>query len=85
MLENTTAGFARAKGLGFENIVKSTISLTDLADFQTVNDLYGSCFKSDPPAGSTAQVAALPKGAGIEIEVIAAAEPSGGQVIDMWE
>ena len=64
----------KAEGLTFENIVKTTIFLTDLGDFQTVNETYGSYFKQQPPARSTVQVAALPKGAKIEIEVIAIAD-----------
>ena len=47
--------------------------LTNLRDFQTVNEIYGSYFKQDPPARSTVQVSALPRGANVEIEVIAAA------------
>ncbi len=84
VMENIGA-VLRAEGLAFENIVKATIFLTDLADFQKVNELYGSYFKSDPPARSTVQVAALPKSAQIEIEIIAAANPSGGKSIDTWE
>jgi len=42
--------YGAAEGLTFENIIKSMIFLTDLGDFQTVNELYGSYFKSDPPA-----------------------------------
>jgi 2-iminobutanoate/2-iminopropanoate deaminase len=84
VMENIGA-VLRAEGLTFENIVKTTIFLTNLGDFQTVNDLYGSYFKSDPPARSTVQVAALPKGASIEIEVIAVANPAGGKSIDTWE
>ena len=56
------------------DIVKTTIFLTDLRDFQTVNEIYGSYFKNQPPARSTVQVSALPKGANVEIEVIAAAD-----------
>ncbi len=85
VLENVTA-VLRAEGLAFENIVKTTIFLTNLNDFQTVNELYGSYFKSDPPARSTVQVSALPKGAHVEIEVIAVANPqSGGKSVDTWE
>ena len=85
VLENVTA-VLRAEGLAFENIVKTTIFLTNLNDFQTVNELYGSYFKSDPPARSTVQVSALPKGAHVEIEVIAFANPqSGGKSVDTWE
>jgi len=64
----------KAEGLTFESIVKTTIFLTDLADFQTVNETYGSYFKQQPPARSTVQVSALPKGAKVEIEVIAVAD-----------
>src|SRR6266511_5688735 len=67
----------KAEGLAFENIVKTTIFLTDLADFQTVNETYGSYFKQQPPARSTVQVSALPKGANVEIEVIAVANNGG--------
>lgn len=62
-----------AEGLGFEDIVKTTIFLTDLGDFGRVNEAYAAHFESDPPARSTVQVAALPKGAKIEIEAVAAA------------
>ena len=68
------AAVLKAEGLTFENIVKTTIFLTDLGDFQTVNEIYGSCFKRNPPARSTVQVSGLPKGANVEIEVIAVAE-----------
>jgi 2-iminobutanoate/2-iminopropanoate deaminase len=64
----------RAEGLTFENIVKTTIFLTNLGDVQIVNEIYGSYFKQQPPARSTVQVSALPKGANVEIEVIAAAD-----------
>jgi 2-iminobutanoate/2-iminopropanoate deaminase len=84
VMDNISA-VLRAEGLTFENIVKTTIFLTNLGDFQAVNELYGSYFKSDPPARSTLQVAALPKGANVEIEVIAAANPTGGKSIDTWE
>ncbi len=60
-----------AEGLGFKDLVKTTIFLTDLTDFTRVNDAYAEYFESDPPARSTIQVAALPKGAKIEIEAIA--------------
>src|SRR5947207_15750126 len=76
VLDNIAA-VLRAEGLGFENIVKTTIFLTDLSDFQTVNEIYGSYFKKEPPARSTVQVPALPKGANVEIEVIAVANGNG--------
>ena len=71
VLDNIAA-LLRAEGLNFDNVVKTTIFLTNLGDFQTVNEIYGSYFKQNPPARSTVQVAALPRGANMEIEVIAA-------------
>lgn len=56
----------------FSRIVKTTIFLTDLKDFQTVNDIYGTKFTATKPARSTIQVAALPKAAKVEIEAIVA-------------
>jgi len=67
----------KAEDLTFDHVVKTTIFLTNLDDFQTVNEVYGSYFKQDPPARSTIQVAALPKGANVEIEVIAIADQGG--------
>jgi len=64
----------KAEDLTFDHVVKTTIFLTNLGDFQTVNEVYGSYFKQDPPARSTIQAAALPKGANVEIEVIAIAD-----------
>jgi 2-iminobutanoate/2-iminopropanoate deaminase len=72
VLDNIGA-ILRMEGLTFNNVVKTTIFLTNLTDFQTVNEVYGSYFKQDPPARSTVQVSALPRGANVEIEVIAAA------------
>jgi 2-iminobutanoate/2-iminopropanoate deaminase len=57
--------------LTFANVVKSTVFLTNLADFAGMNEIYSKYFTSDFPARSTIQVAALPKGANVEIEVIA--------------
>ena len=67
----------KAEDLTFDHVVKTTIFLTNLDDFQTVNEVYGSYFKQEPPARSTIQVAALPKGANVEIEVIAIADQGG--------
>jgi 2-iminobutanoate/2-iminopropanoate deaminase len=72
--DNITA-VLKAEGLSFADIVKTTIFLTDLGDFQTVNEIYGKYFSENPPARSTVQVAALPKGAKVEIEAIAVADP----------
>ncbi len=72
----------KAEHLTFDHVVKTTIFLTNLGDFQTVNEIYGSYFKQDPPARSTVQVAALPKGANVEIEVIAMVDDSGQTAYD---
>jgi 2-iminobutanoate/2-iminopropanoate deaminase len=81
VMENI-AGLLRAEGLGFGNIVKTTIFLADIGDFQTVNEIYGSYFKQAPPARSTVQAGALPKNVRIEIEVIAVAGDGGQTVAD---
>lgn len=60
-----------AAGSNLLRVVKATIFLVDLNDFAAVNAVYGEFFKQDFPARSTIQVAALPKGARVEIEVIA--------------
>jgi 2-iminobutanoate/2-iminopropanoate deaminase len=60
-----------AAGSSLSNVIKTTIFVTDLADFATINQVYGSFFEADPPARSTVQVAALPLGAHVEIEVVA--------------
>jgi 2-iminobutanoate/2-iminopropanoate deaminase len=62
----------KAAGVGFKNVIKTTIFLTDMKDFTTVNEIYGRFFPSEPPARSTVAVAGLPKGVNVEIEVIAA-------------
>jgi 2-iminobutanoate/2-iminopropanoate deaminase len=59
------------QSLTFANVVKSTVFLTNLADFAGMNEVYARYFTADFPARSTIQVAALPKGAAVEIEVIA--------------
>ena len=72
VLENIAA-ILKAEHLSFDHIVKTTIFLTSMNDFQSVNEIYGTYFRQDPPARSTVAVAALPKGAKVEIEVIAMA------------
>lgn len=72
VLDNLAAVLESA-GTSLASVVKTTIYLTDLGDFAAVNRVYGSYFPTDPPARSTVQVAALPLGASIEIEVIAEA------------
>jgi 2-iminobutanoate/2-iminopropanoate deaminase len=59
------------QGLTFANVVKSTVFMTNLADFGGMNEVYAKHFTTDFPARSTIQVAALPKGANVEIEVVA--------------
>jgi 2-iminobutanoate/2-iminopropanoate deaminase len=60
-----------AAGFGIEHVVKCTIFLANLADFATVNEIYGRTFAEPYPARSTVQVAGLPKGGLVEIEAIA--------------
>src|SRR5438094_8397319 len=84
VLDNIS-GLLKSEGLSLADVVKTTIFLTNLGNFQTVNELYASYFKSDPPARSTVQVSALPKGAQVEIEVIAADNLTGEKSIDTWE
>ena len=69
---NNAKEIAKEAGADLSNIVKTTIFLTDLADFQEVNTAYGEHFQEAPPARSTVQVAALPLGSNIEIEFILA-------------
>src|SRR5437764_8739008 len=57
--------------LKFGNVVKTTVFLTNLAEFAAMNEVYSKYFTADFPARSTIQVAALPRGAAVEIEVIA--------------
>jgi 2-iminobutanoate/2-iminopropanoate deaminase len=59
------------QNLSFANVVKSTVFLTSLTDFTGMNEVYAKYFTTDFPARSTVQVAGLPKGANVEIEVIA--------------
>ena len=70
VLDNIAAVLA-SQALEFRHVVKTTIFLVDLADFAQVNELYGRRFPADPPARSTVQVAALPRGSRLEIEVVA--------------
>ena len=70
VMENIAALLAAA-GLDFADVVKSTIYLTNLADFAVVNDVYGRHFPLNPPARSTVEVKGLPRGAMVEIEVVA--------------
>ncbi len=70
VLANLTAVLA-AGGASWADVVRTTIYLTDLGDFATVNRLYGEVVGDVPPARATVQVAALPRGAVVEIDAIA--------------
>ena|SRR5215469_1263964 len=61
----------KSGGSSFAQVVKTTVFLTDLSDFGAMNRIYGEFFPDAAPARSTIQVAALPKGARIEIEAVA--------------
>ncbi len=75
--EQTTRVFENIKtileaaGYTLDDIVKVTVYLTDLSDFPKFNEVYSRYFKSNPPARTTVQVSALPRGAKIEVDVIA--------------
>ena len=71
VLKNILAVLKEAK-MGPENVVKASVFLADLADFPQMNEVYGKYLGKEPPARSTIQAAGLPKGARIEIDVIAA-------------
>src|SRR5512142_803845 len=70
VLENLSA-VLNAAGAGFQHVVKTTVFLVDLADFPKMNEVYARAFTQHPPARSTVQVAALPRGARVEIEAVA--------------
>lgn len=70
VLDNLEAVLTAA-GAGFADVVKTTIYLVDLGDFQVVNQTYAKRFSAAPPARATVQVSALPKGARVEIDAIA--------------
>jgi len=70
VLENVKA-ILSDQGLTFANVVKSTVFMTNLGEFAAMNEVYARYFTADFPARSTIQVAALPRGASVEIEVVA--------------
>ncbi|MBU0989773.1 MAG: Rid family detoxifying hydrolase, partial [Proteobacteria bacterium] len=70
VMENLKAVLAAA-GADFSRVVKATVYLADINDFAEFNSIYGTYFVSDPPARSAFQVAALPLGARVEIEMVA--------------
>jgi len=73
VMQNLAAVLAAA-GAGLEQVVRCTVYLADLADFAAVNEVYGRSFPKDPPARATVQVAALPRGARVEIDAVAVLE-----------
>ncbi len=72
VLENLK-GILEAGGSSLHHVVKTTVFLKDLNDFSAMNEIYGRYFSAQPPARATVEVSALPKGARIEIELIALA------------
>ena len=64
-------GVLRAAGLDYKNVVKTTVVLADINDFAAVNEIYAQYFREPFPARSAVGIAALPKGARLEVEVIA--------------
>lgn len=70
VFRNLTA-VLEASGSNIDHVVKATVFLADMNDYNTMNELYRKHFKGDPPARSTVQVARLPRDARIEIEVVA--------------
>ena len=64
-------GVLRAAGGDFRNVVRATVYLTDLGNFQTLNTIYGEYFGDHKPARSTVGVAALPRGSAVEVDLIA--------------
>jgi len=71
VLKNLMAVLKEAK-MGAENVVKTTVFLTDLKDFAKMNEVYARYLGKEPPARSTIQAAGLPRGVKVEIDVIAA-------------
>ncbi len=71
MIMHNLEAILRSNGLGFRHLVKTTLFLTDLADYEAVNEVYGSVISPPYPARSAVQVAGLPKGARVELEAIA--------------
>jgi 2-iminobutanoate/2-iminopropanoate deaminase len=66
------AAILEAAGTSMQNVLKTTVFLTDMADFAAMNEVYAEFFSEPYPARSAIQVAALPKGVAVEIETIAA-------------
>ena len=71
VLKNIEA-ILKSRGLTLDNVVKTTVFMTDLKEFQKMNEVYAGFFAKNPPARATVEVKALPKAALVEIEAIAA-------------
>lgn len=69
-LENVKA-ILEEEGLTMQSVLKVTVYLDDIGDFEAMNDAYSEYFRDNPPARSAVEVSALPKGVGVEIEAIA--------------
>lgn len=70
VMENLKA-ILEAAGMGFDNVIKTTVFITNMDDFQKVNEIYGKYFGENPPARSCVEVSRLPRNALVEIELIA--------------
>jgi 2-iminobutanoate/2-iminopropanoate deaminase len=70
VLENIKA-ILKAAGMDLSNVIKATLFVTNMGNFAKINEIYGRYFKDNPPARSLVEVKSLPKGALIEIEVVA--------------
>lgn len=70
VMKNLSA-ILEAAGYTFGEVIKTTVFITDMGQFGTVNQIYGECFTANPPARSCVEVKSLPKGALVEVEVIA--------------
>ncbi len=73
VLENVAAVLEEA-GASMDDVLKMTVLLDDIDDFEAMNEVYGTYFDEEPPARSAFEVGSLPKGAGVEIEAIASLE-----------
>ncbi|MEJ2549580.1 MAG: Rid family detoxifying hydrolase [Anaerolineales bacterium] len=65
------SGILKSGGTSLENVVKTTVFMQDMGEFAKMNAVYAEFFPNEPPARSTVEVAALPKGAAVEIEAVA--------------
>ena len=72
-LENVEA-ILESEGLSLDDVLKTTVFLDDIDDFDAFNEAYGEYFEADPPARSAVEAGAVPKGAAVEIEAIASSE-----------